>query len=120
MPFHVECLHVGLHFVDIIVKRKSFVTQERASVLALGWDRSPFEDVDCDGLGVIDLGTVLPLDFPLGLRSFPLTFLSPGRLILFRLPWMVVATHHLQHTQVDYSHSAFLAFGFTGRLHWEV
>ena len=48
-----------------MAKRKSFVTQERASGFALGWDRSPFEDEDCDGLGVIDLGTFLPLDFPL-------------------------------------------------------
>ena len=48
--------------------------QERASGLALGWGRSPFEDVDCDDLGVIDLGTFLPLDFPLGLDPFPLPF----------------------------------------------
>ena len=30
-----------------------FVMHERASGLPLGWDRSPFEDEDCDGLGVI-------------------------------------------------------------------
>ena len=48
--------------------------QERASGLALGWDRSPFEDEDCEGLGVIDLGTFFPLGFPLGLDPFPLLF----------------------------------------------
>ena len=76
MPFHVECLHVGLDFVDIdiMAKRKSFVRQERASGLVLGWDRSAFEGEDCDCLGVIDLGAFLPLDFPLGLDPFPLPF----------------------------------------------
>ena len=48
---------------------------ERASGLALGWDRSPLEDGVCDGLGVIDLGAFLPLDFPLGLDPFPFPFL---------------------------------------------
>ena len=48
--------------------------QERASGLALGWDRCPLEDEDCDGLGVIDLGAFLPLDFPLDLDPFPLPF----------------------------------------------
>ena len=57
-----------------MAKGKSFVMQERTSGLALGWDRSSFEDDDCDGLGVIDLGTFLPLDFPLGLDPFPLPF----------------------------------------------
>ena len=55
-----------------MAKRKSFVTQKRASGLALGWDRSPFEAEDCDGLGVIDFGSFLPLDFPLGFEPFPL------------------------------------------------
>ena len=45
--------------------------QERASGLDLGWDRSPFDGEDCDGLGVIDLGAFLPL----GLDPFPLPFL---------------------------------------------
>ena len=57
-----------------MAKRKSLVMQERASGLVLGWDRSPFEGEDCDGLGVIHLGAVLPLDFPLGLDPFPLPF----------------------------------------------
>ena len=48
--------------------------KERASGLALGWDLSPFEDEDCDGLGVIDLGTLLPLVDLLGLDPFPLPF----------------------------------------------
>ena len=67
MPFHVECLQVGLDFVVIIANRKSFVMHERASGLALGWDRSPFVGEDCAGLGAIDLGALLPLDFPFGL-----------------------------------------------------
>ena len=62
--------------------------QESASGLALGWDRSPFEDENCDGLGVIDLGVFLPLDFPLGLDPLPL--LSFGRLVLLRLPLIVL------------------------------
>ena len=45
--------------------------QERASGLDLGWDRSPVDGEDCDGLGAIDLGAFLPLDFPLGLGPFP-------------------------------------------------
>ena len=48
--------------------------QERASGLDLGWDWSPFEGEDCVGLGVIDLGAFLPLDFPLDLDPFPLPF----------------------------------------------
>ena len=36
---------------------------------------SPFEDEVCDGLGVLDLGAFLPLDFPLGLEPFPFPFL---------------------------------------------
>ena len=74
MPFHFEYLHVGLDLVDSIAKRKSFVMHARASGLDLGWDRSPFEDEVCDGLGVIDLGTFFPLDFPLGLDPFPFHF----------------------------------------------
>ena len=62
----------------------------RASGLALGWDRSPLiealDDEVCDGLGVIDLGAFLPLDFALGLDPFPYPFLSLGCFILFRLP----------------------------------
>ena len=54
--------------------RKSFVMHARASGLALGWDRSPFVDEGCDGLGVIDLGAFLPWVFPLGLDPFPLPF----------------------------------------------
>ena len=57
-----------------MAKRKSFVMHDRASGLALGWDRAPFEDEDCDGLGVIDLGAFLPLDFSFGLDPFPLPF----------------------------------------------
>ena len=34
--------------------------QERAFGLALGWDRSTFEDEVCVGLGVMDLGALLP------------------------------------------------------------
>ena len=75
MPFHVECLQVGLDFVVIIANRKSFVMHERASGLALGWDRSLFVGEDCVGLGAIDLGALLPLDFPFGLDPFPLPFL---------------------------------------------
>ena len=74
MPFHIECLQVGLDFVLIIAKRKSFVTQERASGLDLGWDRSLFVGEDCVGLGAIDLGAFLPLDFPFGLEPFPFPF----------------------------------------------
>ena len=47
---------------------------ERASGLALGWDLSPLASRRCAGLGVIDLGAPLPLDFPLGLDTFPLPF----------------------------------------------
>ena len=49
--------------------------QERASGLDLGWDWSPFDGEDCEGLGVIDRGALLPLDFPLGLDPFPFPFL---------------------------------------------
>ena len=49
--------------------------QERASGLGLGWDRSPFDGEDCEGLGVIDLGVLLPFDLPLGLDPFPFPFL---------------------------------------------
>ena len=62
-------------FAVIIANRKSFVVHERASGLVLGWDRSPFDGEDCVGLGVIDLGAFLPVDFPFGLDSFPLPFL---------------------------------------------
>ena len=64
-----------LDFVVSIAKRKSFVMHERASGLALGWDRSPFDGEDCKGLEVIDLGVLLLLDFPFGLDPFPLPFL---------------------------------------------
>ena len=37
---------------------------ERASGLAVGWGRSPLEDWDCAGPGVMDRGALLPLDFP--------------------------------------------------------
>ena len=47
-----------------MAKRKSFVMHERASGLALGWDLSPFDGEDCEGLGVIDLGVFLSLGFP--------------------------------------------------------
>ena len=69
--YSVECLHVGLDFVFIIAKRKSFVMQERASGLDLGWDRSFFVGEDCVGLGAIDFGVVFPLDLPFGLEPFP-------------------------------------------------
>ena len=71
MPFHVECLQVGLDFVVSIANRKLFVMHERASGLALGRDRSPFVGEDCVGLGAIDLGALLPLDFPFSLDPFP-------------------------------------------------
>ena len=50
--------------------------QERASGLGVGWDRSPFDSEDFEGLGVIDLGVLLPLDSPLGLYPFPFPFLA--------------------------------------------
>ena len=75
MPFHVECLHVSLDLVVSIANKKSFVMQEHASGLALGWDRSLFVGEDCVGLGAIDFGALLPLDFPFGLDPFPLPFL---------------------------------------------
>ena len=88
----VECLHVGLDFVFIIAKRKSFVMQERASGLGLGWDRSFFVGEDCVGLGAIDFGVVFPLDLPLvfgrltfSLRAFPFTLLTFLGLVLFSL-----------------------------------
>ena len=61
--------------------------QERASGLDLGWDRSPFDGEDC-GLGVIDLGTCLPLDFPFGLDPFPFPFFRS--FILLGLPLTVI------------------------------
>ena len=60
---------------------------ERASDLALGWDRSTFDCEDCVGRGVIDLGALLPLDFPFDLDPFPLPF----------LPW----TLHTPQTPID-------------------
>ena len=47
---------------------------ERASGLDLGWDRSFFVGEDCVGLGAIDRGALLPLDFPFGLEPFPFPF----------------------------------------------
>ena len=89
MPFHVECLQVGLDFV-VIANRKSFVMHERASGLALGWDRSPFVGEDCVGLGAIDLGATLTLGLSFWLRSFPFALLALRRFILFRLPLIVM------------------------------
>ena len=63
MPFHVECLQVGLDFVLIIAKRTSLVMHERASGLGLGWDRSFFVGEDCVGRGAIDLGAFFPSTF---------------------------------------------------------
>ena len=75
MPSHVECRHVGLDLVDIIANKKSCVMRERASGLGLGWDRSPLDGEDCEGLGVMDFGVFFHLDLPLGLDPFPFPFL---------------------------------------------
>ena len=86
---------------------------ERASGLDLGWDRSLFVGEDCVGLGAIDLGEFLPLDFPFGIEPFPFPFFPLDRFILFRLPLIVMPFI------IFVGPSRLIPLGILGfRLHW--